>query len=250
MNDSTSTISPAWPTRWPKDSFTSIWAWLLAAFVTGLFVAAFLGGIASAPLRPRSISPAVLDVAIVVQFVFEGALVAVVLAALPRLAKFSLPTLGFWRPNARAIGIAVFGAIAMTLVSDASATLVDRLTHSAHHQESVEIFKSLHDPATIAIFAFFAIVAAPIAEESIFRAFFFNFGLRYGGFWGGTLFSSVLFGLAHGDLYEALPLALGGAVLCGVYYVSRNAFAPMISHGLFNAFTILALLAIPSVASS
>ena len=99
----------------------------------------------------------------------------------------------------------------------------------------------------IAVFAVAAVIAAPIAEESIFRAFFFNLGLRYGGFWGGALLSAVLFGLAHGDLYEALPLALGGLVLCYVYYSSRNAFAPMISHALFNAFTLAALLVAPKV---
>ncbi len=51
------------------------------------------------------------------------------------------------------------------------------------------------------------------------------------------MLSGVLFGIAHGDLYAALPLALGGIVLCAVYYRTRNAFASMISHALFNAFS-------------
>lgn len=247
MNDSISTISPAWPTRWPPGSFSSVWTWLLAAFVAGLFLLAFAAGV-SVP-QPRSVDPRLLDAAILLQFFFEGLLVAGVLLALPRLSKFSLGELGFGPLGARALGIAVVGAVAMAVVSDGSASLIERLAHTAHRQESVEIFKHLRDPASIAIFAATAIVAAPIAEESIFRAFFFNLGLRYGGFWGGALLSSILFGLAHGDLYEALPLALGGAVLCGVYYTSRNAFAPMISHALFNGFTILALLTTPSLTS-
>ena len=243
MNDSTSKISPGWPTHWPPDSFSGIWTWLLAAFVAGLFVLAFVAGVRTPP--PASIDPRLLIAAILLQFFFEGLLVAAVLLALPRLSKFSLRDLGFRSLSRPALGIAVVGAVVMALVSDGSASLIERLAHTAHRQESVEIFKHLHDPATIAVFAVTAIVAAPIAEESIFRAFFFNLGLRYGGIWGGTLLSSVLFGLAHGDVYEAIPLALGGAVLCGVYYTSRNAFAPMISHGLFNAFTIFALLATP-----
>lgn len=247
MNDSTSRISPAWPTRWPPGSFSSVWTWLLAAFVAGLFLLAFVAGV-SLP-QPRSVEPKLLDAAILLQFFFEGLLVAVVLSALPRLSKFRLSELGFRPVGMATLGIAVAGAIAMGIVSDGSAALVERIAHTAHHQESVEIFKHLHDRTTIAVFAFAAIVAAPIAEESIFRAFFFNLGLRYGGFWGGALLSSVLFGLAHGDLYEAIPLALGGAVLCGVYYTSRNAFASMISHGLFNAFTIFALLLSPSLTS-
>ncbi|HXO17878.1 MAG TPA: CPBP family intramembrane glutamic endopeptidase, partial [Candidatus Dormibacteraeota bacterium] len=74
---------------------------------------------------------------------------------------------------------------------------------------------------------------------------FFNLGLRYGGFWGGALLSGALFGIVHGDFYAALPLALGGVVLCAVYYWTRNAFAPMISHALFNALSIVMLLVAP-----
>lgn len=246
MNDSISTISPAWPTRWPKDSFTSIWAWLLAAFVAALLVAAFFAEVSSPPMQARRINPAVFDVAVFAQLFLEGLLVAGVLAALPRISKFSLRQLGFRRPSAATVAFGVLGAIAMVAVADGGEALVDRFTHAVHHQQSVEIFKALHDPATIAVFAFVAVVAAPIAEESIFRVFFFNFGLRFGGFWAGAALSSVLFGLAHGDLYAALPLALGGVVLCFVYYRSRNAFASMISHALFNAFTIVALLTVPT----
>jgi membrane protease YdiL (CAAX protease family) len=59
--------------------------------------------------------------------------------------------------------------------------------------------------------------------------------------------SGVLFGIAHGDIYAALPLALGGIVLCAVYYRTRNAFAPMISHALFNGLSIVALLVAPGI---
>lgn len=245
MNDSTSTTSPGWPTRWPSDSFTGVWTWLLAAFVAGLFVFSFVAGVAGP--QPHSIPPRLLEAGIFVQFLLEGALVVGVLAALPRLSKRSLRELGFRMPNGAAIAAGLGGAIAMAIVADGSGTLIEKLARTPHRQESVELFKHLHDPTAIAVFAAAAILAAPIAEEAIFRAFFFNLGLRYGGFWGGALVSSVLFGLAHGDLYEALPLALGGLVLCVVYYTSRNAFAPMISHAVFNALTLAALLLAPKV---
>ena len=50
----------------------------------------------------------------------------------------------------------------------------------------------------------------------------------------------------HGDVYAALPLALGGIVLCGVYYLSRNAYASMISHALFNGLSIVLLSGVPA----
>jgi membrane protease YdiL (CAAX protease family) len=40
-------------------------------------------------------------------------------------------------------------------------------------------------------------------------------------------------------------LALGGIVLCAVYYRTRNIFASMLSHALFNALSIVALLLMP-----
>jgi CAAX protease family protein len=123
------------------------------------------------------------------------------------------------------------------------------LTHAAHQQQAVEIFRALHDRTAIVVFAFFAVVLAPVAEETIFRVFVFNFGARYGGFWLGAPISAVLFGLAHGDAFAAIPLALGGIVLCVVYYRTRNAFASMISHGLFNGLSLVGLLFAPHLVS-
>jgi hypothetical protein len=245
VNDSTSAISPAWPTRWPKDSFKSIWTWLLAGFIAALFIFAFVAGLKTS--RVPAVSPIEFDALIGVQFVLESLLLAIVLAALPWMSKFSLRELGFRLPSRAVLGTALLGALGMVIVANGGASLIDYLAHSQHQQDIVQIFQGLHDSTTIALFAIFAIVFAPFAEETFFRIFFFNLGLRYAGFSGGAVLSGVLFGIAHGDLYAALPLALGGIVLCAVYYRTENAFAPMISHALFNALSIVALLVAPKV---
>jgi membrane protease YdiL (CAAX protease family) len=245
VNDSHLAISPGWPTRWPKDSFTGFWTWFIAAFIALLFVAAFIGGVKTT--RIPSVTPLEFDLLIALQFALEGILVAIVLLVLPALSKLSLAELGFRMPGRRELGTALVGAVAMALVANGGATLIDYLAHSQHQQDIVEIFKTLHDSSTVAIFAVFAIVFAPFAEETLFRVLFFNLGLRYWGFWGGAVLSGVLFGMAHGDLYALIPLTLGGMVLCGVYYRTRNAWAPMVSHALFNALSIAALLFGPKV---
>lgn len=250
MNDSTSTISPAWPTRWPKDSFRNFWSWciaiLLALFLALIFVASVvLNELVSRSMR--SMPPQELLKQVGLQSVGEVILVAVVLLLMPYLSKFSLRELGFRVPTLQAVGIGVLGAVAMIVIANGGATLIDYLAHSQHEQDVIEVFKGLHDPGAIVLFALFACVVAPFCEEAIFRVFYFNFGLRFGGFWTGAVLSGVLFGLAHGDLYAALPLALGGMILCYVYYRSRNAFASMISHGLFNLVSILALVFTPSL---
>lgn len=245
MNDSTSATSPAWPTRWPKNSFSSIWSWLLAIVIALLFIALFFVSLKNQV--STKMDPAVFDIGLAAQFVLEGALVAIVLTAMPRISKFSLQELGFRMPTPGNIGVALLGFVAMMLVADGGASLIDRVAHSQHQQDIVEIFKTLHNTTTIAFFAAFAIVFAPFAEETFFRLLFFNLGLRYGGFWAGAILSGVLFGIAHGDLYAAIPLALGGMVLCGVYYLTRNIIASMFSHALFNTFSIVVLLFAPKL---
>lgn len=251
MNDSPSPTSPSWPTRWPKDSFTGFWTWalafvLVAVFATG-FVITLLKG---SSVSYSGITPLLLYASLALQAVLEGALVAAIVIALPRLSKFSLRELGFRSPTWSTIGAALLGTVAMVVVANGLASLIDQVLHVKHQQDVVELFKSLHDPVAIWVFAFFAIVFAPIAEETFFRLYFFNLGMRYGGFWVGAILSGVLFGMAHGDVYAALPLALGGVILCYVYYRTRNAWASMITHCLFNALSIAALLFAPAWLSS
>ena len=59
--------------------------------------------------------------------------------------------------------------------------------------------------------------------------------------------SAALFGLAHLNLIDAIPLACVGLILAGVYYTTRNAYASMLTHGLFNAFSVVGLLLSPHI---
>jgi uncharacterized protein len=245
VNDSISVISPAWPTRWPKNSFTSPWTWVIAGFITLLLAGAFAAQLKSPP--PSNISPFEIDAVIALQFFIDGALVVLVLGTLRPLSRFSLWDLGFRAPGLTTVAIAVGGAIAMIVIANGSAAIIHYLARNQHEQDIVAIFRGLHNQTSIALFVAFAVLFAPFAEETLFRLFFFNLGLRYGGFWFGAVLSGVLFGIAHGSLIDALPLTLGGIVLCFVYYQTRNAFAPMISHALFNSFSIVALLVAPKL---
>jgi membrane protease YdiL (CAAX protease family) len=186
--------------------------------------------------------------AVFVQLVMEAIIVVIVLAALPRVSGFSLGELGFRALQPWQAGVAVLGAIAMVIVVEGGASLIEALLHQKHEQSVIELFKHIRQPLTLWFFSIFAIVLAPIAEETIFRVFIFNFGMRYGGFWLGAILSGICFGLAHMDAFVFLPLALGGVILCYVYYRTGNAFASMISHGIFNSLTILALLLAPQLA--
>jgi membrane protease YdiL (CAAX protease family) len=218
----------------------------------GIAVAVFAAGFAwmyaayGAQLR-SGIVPVV--PAVVFQVVLEGAVVAAILIALPRLAKRSLHELGFKPLRVSDVGVAMLGAIAMIVVVEGGAAILEAITHQKHEQGVVELFKAvLRQPASMWFFVIFACVLAPFMEETIFRVFCFNIGLRYGGFWVGAVASGLLFGLAHTDPFVLVPLALGGIVLATVYYRTGNAFASMITHGVFNGVTVLALIFAPNLA--
>lgn len=263
-NDSISQPSPSWPTRWPKDSFPAGWTGALIAALFGLLVLLFVAeivvfgvlyqnGAISSSMVTQHNELGLLKVlflpSTVVQVVFEAIAAFIIIAAMPHLTHFSLRQLGFRALTARDLGIALLGAVAMVVVADGGGSLVDTLAHSSHQELAVKLFTSMRSNLRLVeTFAVFAIVLQPMAEETIFRIFLFNLGLRGGGFWAGAILSGVLFGAAHLDVYAFLPLALGGIVLCGVYYTSRNAYASMISHGLFNALSTAAIYFAPKLA--
>jgi membrane protease YdiL (CAAX protease family) len=270
VNDSTSQISPDWPTRWPKGSFSTWWT---AGFIALLLVLGFfvflVAGVAAgiwliathhqselmaAAKNPASMTSAVFISSTVAQLIAEAVIVMLILVALPRLTHLSLRDLGFRALDASAIGYALLGAVGMVIVADIGSSLIDTLTHAVHPQLVEKVFEHLRaQSGGVAFFVAFAVVLQPIAEEMIFRVLFFNVALRYGGFWIGATFSGLLFGFAHvvtggADIVSGLLLALGGVVLAWVYYRSRNVYASMISHGLFNAVSTAALYFAPKLA--
>ena len=179
---------------------------------------------------------------LIVQLAFELPPIFVLMAMLPRVALYSWEELGLRMPSAKALLYVVGGFAAAILVGDGGSALVEHLSHHPHHMQDVaKMFESIrHTPALVA-FVLYGVVVAPIAEELIFRGFLFNLGLRYGNFWVGAIFSSLLFGAAHGDLELFLPLSLVGFVLATVYYRSKNLVASMLTHASFNAIAFTAL---------
>ncbi|MEH2452500.1 CPBP family intramembrane glutamic endopeptidase [Nostoc sp.] len=102
------------------------------------------------------------------------------------------------------------------------------------------------DGVALGIFFFTAAIAAPFFEEILFRGFLLPSLTRYLPVWGSILISSLLFAIAHLSLSEILPLTALGVVLGVVYTRSRNLFAPMLLHSLWNSGTLLSLFVLGS----
>lgn len=240
-----------WPQHWPEGSFRAGPTALVVLALVGATLLVAVIGVAWIILRYGlnviHTGGVPLVPALLLQLAVDAAWVGVLWWGTPRVSHLSLRELGFRAISPRELGWSVLAAIAMAVVVNGGATLIELMTHQKHDQQVVEMFKQIHAPAIIFFFAFFAIVLAPIAEEVTFRVFVFNLGMRYRGFWFGAVLSGLLFGAAHADIFAFVPLALGGIVLCAVYYRTRNAYASMVTHGLFNSLSIFALIFAPSL---
>ena len=191
-----------------------------------------------------------------IQGVVEAAIVAFLLLVLPEIAKVPLQRLGFYKLSVAQLRFALGGALVMVVVITGLASLLQWALHAKVSEQAVTLFLNLKSPGAKVEFALLGIVLAPIAEETVFRVFIFNAARKYGGFWVGAVASGLLFGAAHAQpgispaqtVILALPLALGGVILCTVYAKTGNAYASMVTHGAFNAVTMAVLFFAPQLA--
>ncbi len=213
----------------------------LALVVMIVLVAGVLVAFAS---HPGTFDPKHLGIGPIlrIQIVAEAAAIAYMFAVLPWVGKRSLRDFGFRVPQASQVGWALLGGLVMLFVVQGLATIIVLVFHLKYEQLPVQLLHAIGDTATLWWFVILVAGIAPVAEELIFRVFLFNVGRRYTFVWLAALFSGVLFATAHADAVAFIPLALGGMVLCGVYYRTQNAWMSMISHGVFNGSTAAALL--------
>ena len=91
--------------------------------------------------------------------------------------------------------------------------------------------RSLQD---YAVLLFLGSVLAPFSEELFYRGMIYPvFKFHLGRNWGMAA-AGLIFGLAHWDLWRALPLAVGGAFLCYVYEKSGSVLVSTVTHGVWN----------------
>ena len=92
---------------------------------------------------------------------------------------------------------------------------------------------------------FMAVILAPVAEEVIFRGYFYGIIRRYGGRIPALLTSSLLFAAIHVHLPSLLGLGILAIILCLLYERTGSLWASITMHAAFNASTIVVLILWP-----
>ncbi|MGE4514302.1 MAG: lysostaphin resistance A-like protein [Chryseobacterium sp.] len=100
-----------------------------------------------------------------------------------------------------------------------------------------EFFNKLMEQLTFnpVVMVITAVICAPIFEEIIFRGIIQK-GLMNKGVepWKAIIFSSIIFGLVHGNPWQFVGAVLLGCVLGLVYYKTKSLLLPMLLHGFNN----------------
>jgi membrane protease YdiL (CAAX protease family) len=189
-----------------------------------------------------------------VQIVAEVAACAFLLAVLPHIARMSFRELGFRPLTLADAGYIALATLVMVVLTNGLASLLETALHTKVSEQAVALYLNMKTPLAKAQFALLGVVVAALFEETIFRIVLFNAVRKWRGFWTGAIVSGLLFGLAHLQsasptqaLVLALPLGLGGVVLCAAYARTGNAYVPIVTHGLFNSVSLVALLFAPQL---
>lgn len=121
------------------------------------------------------------------------------------------------------------------------AGLVIEQLHPNVSQQGVEtVLRSVGSPGQFILLLIVVAVLAPLTEEIFYRGMVYPvFRAHIGRTWGMVAAGSF-FGLVHMDLWRAVPLAIGGIILCYVYEKTGSVLVSSLTHGIWNG--MLALL--------
>jgi membrane protease YdiL (CAAX protease family) len=218
-----------WVLPWgPAEGLLGLLAVLLASIGLGVFVAAFGIGEGSPPVRSALLA--------LQSLIILGVPLLLVAAREGRAADLG------WRSASLAellrtpgVALLLFGAswlysiLFVSLFPDAAPALVEETTAQS---------EALGGPWPLT--ALVAVVAAPVAEEVLFRGFLYG-GMRTRlGPGGAAAFSSLFFSLSHGMPLAAPVLFLLGLALAAAYERRRSLLLPVAIHALFNLVSLLA----------
>lgn len=109
-------------------------------------------------------------------------------------------------------------------------------------QAAVQAFSADAQPGVRVMMVLFAVVIAPLVEETIFRGFIYPVFKKYTDGLYAAVCSSLLFGLVHLHVGSLVPLVLLALILCFVYERSGSLIVPMVIHAGFNAISLIGLL--------
>jgi len=174
-------------------------------------------------------------------------LVALLLAKLYLDAKGRQLGFGIQTSGGQLLGGLITGLLLVvlsSLVAGAQAKIF-----GPHPEAVAQILKTHHGTANF-LFDFASVgIVAPFAEELLFRGVIFaGLAQRMPLGWAAAI-SGVIFGLAHLDPWNILPLAVVGTGLALLYRRTGSLWPNIVAHGAFNAVALILVYFLPKFAT-
>jgi membrane protease YdiL (CAAX protease family) len=159
------------------------------------------------------------------------------------LNKASWNTMGFARGRLTDfLKYGLLGGIFLVLLISSIGYLINYLKPDLQPQAFEQVLRSAINSHRFGLLLLIGVILAPFSEELFYRSMIYPVFRGYVGPRWGAVISGLIFGLAHWDIWRALPLAIGGAILCLFYEKTRNIWVPTIAHGVWNGIMVLVLL--------
>jgi membrane protease YdiL (CAAX protease family) len=177
-----------------------------------------------------------------VMVLFALVLAAAFLNAKGRDIGLGVPTTG----AQLALGVAT--GLALVLVANIVTAGQDKVFGS-HPQIVAEVLKT-HKGLESFIFDFISVsLIAPFAEELLFRGVIFTGLAQWLPIGWAAAISGIIFGAAHGEPYDILPLAVVGTGLALLYRRTGSLWPNILAHATFNTFSLVLVYLFPQFAT-
>jgi membrane protease YdiL (CAAX protease family) len=136
--------------------------------------------------------------------------------------------------------IAVVAAVVALYVASELGSLAQQLLPNSPNTQCTSVRGEYGGYVAVAIPL--VCIVAPVAEESIFRGFFYGWLRRHLPVLPAVVVCAAVFSASHAVLVLALPLFAVGVILALLYEYSASLIPGAVVHGLFNLVGILAIL--------
>ena len=128
------------------------------------------------------------------------------------------------------------------LVGSISEHWISGMFEGLQEQVPVRSLQQAESRVFLVMAIFSAVVAAPVAEEFLFRGYMYGALKNATGRLFASVMISLLFAVVHGNLPALLPLFAFSAILCFAYDFTGSLWVPVGLHAFFNATNIVLML--------
>ncbi len=141
-----------------------------------------------------------------------------------------------------AIAVAIVALPIALGLNELSRVVITQVLGQADMQPTMQALEATQGPLQRAVFAFTAIILAPLIEEILFRGILYRTGQQL-GFPRLALFgSSLVFAAIHASLMTLVPLTVLAIIFARLYDHTNRLIAPIVAHSLFNAVNFVAYI--------